>query len=52
MWETQPYVEEISVECRPFLDSPSLDNGGVQHAHAHVHTSLQSISALFSLKLW
>lgn len=40
MWEAQPYVEEISVECRPFPDSLSLDNSGVTRAHprARKHT--------------
>lgn len=45
MWETQPYVEEISVEFWPFLDFLTSDNRGVGHAHAGAGTITQSISA-------
>lgn len=49
MWEAQPYVEEISVECRPFSRlSPSLLITAV--SVTHTPTCTQSISALFSLK--
>lgn len=33
MWETQPYVEEISVEFWPSLDFLTSDNRVVGHAH-------------------
>ncbi len=55
MWETQPYVEEISVEFWPFLDFLSSDNRGVRHAHAlrrtQTHNQFPHLP-LFSLKLW
>lgn len=44
MWETRPYVEEISVEFWPFLDFLTSDNRGVGPARAHAHKNTQSIS--------
>lgn len=44
MWETQPYVEPISVEFRSVLDFLTSDNRGVPHTHAHNRANSQSIS--------
>lgn len=46
MWETQPYVEEISVEFWPFLNFLTSDRQGCRtHTHgrarAHTHTNIE-----------